>query len=113
RKAANKLHKLDDVRFTLLEPDAIQDVQISDLIAVESSGWKGRTDTAIGSSECSERFYRAVMSRLREAGALRMQFLCGDRQVLGAQFGVQIGTTLFLSKIGYNEDYSQCAPGNL
>lgn len=113
RKAANKLHKLNDVRFTLLQSDAIQDAHISDVIAVESSGWKGRSDTAIASSESSERFYRAAMSRLREAGALRMQFLCGDRQVLGGQFGVQIGATLFLSKIGYNEDYSQCAPGNL
>jgi hypothetical protein len=113
RKATNKLHKLDDARFTLLQSDAIEDAQISDLIAVESSGWKGRTDTAIASSECSERFYRAAMDRFREAGALRMQFLSGDRRVLGAQFGVQIGATLFLSKIGYNEDYSQCAPGNL
>ena len=94
RKANNKLQKQDKVQFLFLGSQQVEDSHITEFIEVECSGWKGRSGTAIASSPNWQRFYRIMMSRLREAGALELHFLTAEGKAIAGHLAVRIGRKL-------------------
>ena len=80
---------------------------------VEASGWKKKEGTAIEQSPTLVSFYTALTKRLSALGWLEWHFLETDGRVIAGQMGVKMGRTLTLFKIGYDEEYSYCSPGNI
>jgi hypothetical protein len=84
-------------------------------IDIEASGWKGDAGTS-SAIRCRPRmleFYRTLVREFSGLNACVINILWhGDKAVAG-QFGLQIGTTLNILKIGFSDAHSSFAPGNL
>ncbi len=82
---------------------------------VEASGWKG--DTGKGSAiRCQpqvEAFYRALISEYSATNACAINVLLLKGTCIAGQFCLLTNKVLYLLKIGYDESYSQIAPGYL
>jgi CelD/BcsL family acetyltransferase involved in cellulose biosynthesis len=82
---------------------------------VEASGWKGARGigTAIAQDTNLVSFYQELMRRFGARGqCIINQLLHGDT-VVASQFGLLVGGTCNILKIGYREDHAWFAPGNL
>jgi CelD/BcsL family acetyltransferase involved in cellulose biosynthesis len=79
--------------------------------AVEASGWKGASGTAILSSPSTERFYRAVAHAFAATGELGFSWLDLDGRMAAFDFCLLHGNRLYLLKTGYDESQRRLAPG--
>ena len=111
-KAHNKLARLPDVRAVFLSgPDATEK-ELDLFMHAEASGWKATAGTAIRNSQTLVTFYRALTRRMSQLGWLEWHFLQSQDRVLAAQLAIKMKSTLIVLKIGYDEEYSYCSPGN-
>lgn len=81
--------------------------------AVESSGWKGRAHTAMSQDPQVARFYSELASFTAEEGSLALYFLRVDGKPVAFHYGLAYGSTYYLLKPGYDEDFKECSPGQL
>jgi hypothetical protein len=80
-------------------------------LALEASGWKGRSGTAITSKASTDRLYREFARSAAARGWLRLYFLELDGEAIAADYGcVFAGTGVFM-KTGFNEAHSRLSPG--
>lgn len=79
--------------------------------AVEGSGWKGRTGTAISSSPRTLAFYRAVGHTFHRLGALRLSGISVDGRLIAFDLCLLHRGRPFLLKTGFDETYRRLAPG--
>jgi len=83
------------------------------LTEIEASGWKGRKGTALAASLSLVAFYTALVEGLAREGWLEWHFLNADAKTLAGHLAVRFGRSMTLVKIGYDEAYAKCSPGNL
>lgn len=113
RKAHNKLARLPGVSDEFLAGAEDSRAELARFCAIEASGWKGREGTAIGQSPELVAFYTALTGSLARQGWLEWHFLNAEGRSIAGHLAVRFGATLALAKIGYDESYARCAPGNL
>lgn len=84
-------------------------------LEVEASGWKGEpgSGTAISCMPNLVDFYRRIMEHYSVTGECVINLLVQNGTCIAGQFCVQMDGTLSILKVGYHEDYSKIAPGNL
>jgi CelD/BcsL family acetyltransferase involved in cellulose biosynthesis len=80
-------------------------------LAIEASGWKGRTGTALASRAADAAFYREVTDRFRDAGRLHLYSLQADGNTLAMQTNLRTGSALFDWKVAYDERFASYSPG--
>ncbi|MDD3276823.1 MAG: GNAT family N-acetyltransferase [Kiritimatiellales bacterium] len=78
---------------------------------IEHQGWKAQRKTSIRSDKSYVEFFRLLTKRLEEQGWLKWAFLDIGGEPVAGQFMVQSGDTLYVVKIGYNEQFSKLSPG--
>ena len=88
-------------------------VAFNEFLDVENSGWKGDSGTSIVKQPKKLQFYRHLYEDFSSRGACRVNILRIGGVAVAAQFGVKIGASLHLLKIGYSESYSAVSPGHL
>lgn len=82
-------------------------------LEIEASGWKGATSSAIRCQPALLSFYQTLLREFTARDACIISLLWhGDRPVAG-QFGLQIGRTLNILKVGFSEAHANFAPGVL
>lgn len=91
------------------EVDALLDVAF----AVEARSWKGRAGSALASDAARGRFYRAYGRAAASAGTLRVAFLWIDDRPVATQIAIERAGAVWLLKIGYDDAYAACSPGQL
>lgn len=82
-------------------------------LELEASGWKGREATSIVQQPDKLCYYQTLVESYSSDGVLAVNLLYLGDQVIAGQIGVQIGTTLYLLKIAYDENFSAISPGYL
>lgn len=86
-------------------------------IAVEARSWKGREGTALASDTPEARAEAAAVRRFAELAApqdiLRIAFLRIDGEPAAMQIAVEKEGHYGLLKIGYDERFGRCSPGQL
>jgi CelD/BcsL family acetyltransferase involved in cellulose biosynthesis len=115
RAAQRKLDDHADVRYlSTRDPDVLPGF-FERFLAVEASGWKGEegTRTAILLDEKLVRFYRQLFDTFGRGGKCEINLLETDGRVAAAQFALIAGQTLYLLKIGYDQELAEISPGNL
>jgi len=113
RKAANKLRKLEGVETAFITGQDASSAQLSEFIPVEASGWKGRSGSAIQKSPDLIAFYTTLTTRLADAGWLEWHFLRAEGQAIAANLAVRFSHSIFVWKLGYDEDYRRFSPGGM
>lgn len=114
RRSLRRLHQEGDVVFQFVSPGPGDvDNYLGEVFAVESSGWKGRTGTAVARREDTRRFFNLYCSSTSKSGILRLGFLKVNRKVIAAMIGVEYAQRFWILKIGYDEAWARCSPGIL
>lgn len=80
-------------------------------LAIEASGWKGKTGTALASRAGDAAFYREVTARFRASGRLRLYSLEVGKQTLAMQTNLCAGRCMFDWKVAYDERFAVYGPG--
>jgi CelD/BcsL family acetyltransferase involved in cellulose biosynthesis len=80
---------------------------------VEAAGWKGRGASSILDRPRLQAFYRCYAEAAAAAGILRLCFLRIGDAAAAMQVGVEWADRFWLLKMGYDERFARCSPGNL
>ena len=111
-KARHKLAREAGVRFDVAATESEINAVFDTFLAIEASGWKGAKGTAIACRPELVRFYRRLIAQFAPEDRLRISTLSVGEHAIAAQFCPLDGDTLYVYKLGYDEEYSRFAPGN-
>jgi hypothetical protein len=87
------------------------DLWISDFMALEAKGWKGRRGTALAQDRAMADAFAEATKRLAADGKLRFWMLALSGKPLAMMSAVLTGGQGWLGKIAYDEDYAKYSPG--
>jgi len=87
--------------------------RFDEVLDVEASGWKGQSGTAIKQSDDTLHFFRSVCRDMAEMNKLRLFLLCRDEKIIAFRLCTLHQGVLSSLKIGYREEFSKEAPGNV
>jgi CelD/BcsL family acetyltransferase involved in cellulose biosynthesis len=111
QKSGRKLDALEDVRFLMREESRPPEENMRRFADVEDAGWKGLGNSSVKADGAG--FYQLAAERFRRHGWMEWNFLETAGRTIAAHYAVRVKRTLFLIKIGYDESFSACSPGNL
>lgn len=102
-----------EVRLDVVSaPEAIV-AAVDRYAALESSGWKGREGTALGSDNPQGHFYAEVMHGFASRGeALVYELWLGD-QLLASRMLLLRGRLIVMLKTAFDEQFERLAPGRI
>ncbi|MEE9553430.1 MAG: GNAT family N-acetyltransferase, partial [candidate division Zixibacteria bacterium] len=69
--------------------------------------------TAIISLKSSQEFYTALARRLSKLGWLEWHILYTDDRPIAIHLSIKMGRVLVINKIGFDEEFAWCSPGNI
>jgi CelD/BcsL family acetyltransferase involved in cellulose biosynthesis len=114
RRAARKAAALGPVFHEVVAPDPAEfDALFDEAVAIEGSGWKRESGSAIVRDPAKEAFFRDWLRQCCLAGTLRIAFLRIGARAVAMQMAVVQADRFWLLKIGYDEAYRACSPGSL
>jgi O-antigen/teichoic acid export membrane protein/CelD/BcsL family acetyltransferase involved in cellulose biosynthesis len=96
---------------TAVAPDAVR-ARLEDFLTLESSGWKGRSGTALAASEADARFARLAFGGTSgREGLAQVSTLLLDGRPIASNVSIRAGAIAFLPKIAYDESLRSLGPG--
>lgn len=114
RRMERKAAEFGAVQFEFHEPAPGEaSALLEQAIAIEAKGWKGRGGTAISDNPEQLAFFRAYAPRAARQGTLRIAFLRLGLSLVAAQIGAETDGSFWLFKIGFDERFARCSPGQL
>ena len=114
RRAQRRAEEIGKVSYEVLAPTPDQvDALLSEAYQVEAKSWKGQAGTDLLTDAPMGDFFRRVSLYFSQRGALRMCFMRIDGQAVAVQLAVEHASRFWLLKIGYDDRYARCSPGNL
>ena len=113
REFERKRRRLEDELGAALETvDRAEDGEaVDEFLALEASGWKGRTGTALASLERDAQFFRTICRSFRELGRLHLLSLQANGQRVAMACNVRAGEGVFCVKIAFDERWRRSSPG--
>ena len=81
--------------------------------ALEQSGWKGESGTAIGTDPVVRGFYAEWARQAATDGELALSFLRLDGKPVAFHFGLVRGGVYYVPKLAFDEEHKECSPGQL
>ncbi len=114
RRMRRKAEAIGAVTTEILSPKPDEvDALLEEAIAVEAGGWKARSRSALAYDEKARAFFREYARLASDAGILRIAFLRIAGKPAATQIAVECDEAFWLFKIGYDDAYKDCSPGNL
>ncbi len=114
RKRRRAAESLGPVAFEAIKPDTSNvDAVLKEAFAVEASGWKREAGSAMAVSPWRREFYSRYARYAAEEGILLVCFLRIGGKAAAMELAVECDNRFFGHKIGYDERFAICAPGNL
>jgi len=114
RRMRRKAEAIGEIEFKILSPAPENvDTLLGQAIAVEAEGWKARSGTAIAHNRRQELFFRRYAQLASQEGILRICFMKIGGEFAAMQIAVECDNGFWLLKIGYDERFAKCSPGNL
>jgi len=114
RRAHRKAEKHGPVRTEVKcpTPDELPAL-LATAFAIEAAGWKGAGETSLLHEAETRAFFERYARLAADAGILRLAFMSVGERPIAMHFDVECGGSLWLLKIGYDEAFASCSPGNL
>ncbi len=113
KRANKRLAGLGGVETHFLTGEAPSGEHMRLFFDLEASGWKGRAGSAILSCERHTAFFSTLVRRLRARGMLEWHLLQAGGKLIAGHLAVRTHNKLTIWKLAYDEQLSQCAPGNM
>jgi CelD/BcsL family acetyltransferase involved in cellulose biosynthesis len=114
RRARRIAEKSGPLTFLNVSPTPQElDELLTEVFRVESANWKGEAGSGLAHDPLIQGFFRRYCQLASEQGILRILLMrCGD-QTAAVQLGVDYRQTFWLLKMGYDERFARCSPGEL
>ncbi|HTR81300.1 MAG TPA: GNAT family N-acetyltransferase [Bacteroidota bacterium] len=114
RRARRNASKLGTLTTEIFSPSAEHlDRYLDEVFEVESANWKGQAGTSIRSISPLKKFFATYAKAAAQAGILRLCFLRVNGKPIAVQIAVEYARRFWVLKIGYDEEYASCSPGNV
>ena len=114
RRGLRKAQETGSVNFEILDPSPSQlPSLLAEMFRVEGANWKGRNGSALIHDSHRRRFYEQYAATACEKGILRLGFMRIGAKAIATQLAVESKAGFWLLKVGYDENYANCSPGNL
>lgn len=102
------------VRFEAICPTPENlDEYLDEVFRVEAANWKGRNGTAMKTGTMLGKFFKLYSRKAAEQKKLHLFFLKVDEKNVAVQLTVKHANSLWIYKIGHDEEWSWCSPGIL
>ncbi len=111
QKKIKKIEQLGQLHLVIASSPGDIAAAFDDFLAVEDSGWKGESGTSIRKQPPKLAYYQHLVTEYGAQGLLRINILYLNDEPIAAQLGIQVGTRVYLLKIGYREDFGAYSPG--
>jgi CelD/BcsL family acetyltransferase involved in cellulose biosynthesis len=113
RKARNKASRQGGTRcLSARDPGELRQFY-RHFLDVEGSGWKKADGTAIILHPSLTAFYDSIMRHYSAIGACEIDLLVLESAIIAAQFSLVVDKTMYVLKIGYDEQCAELSPGGL
>lgn len=114
RRARRRAEELGAVAFEMHTPSPEAFGPLFDeAVAVEQMGWKGEAGSALGTDAEKGSFFRDFLFRASADRRCRIAFMRIDGRAVAMQLGVEFQRRYWLFKIGFDQTFARCSPGNL
>jgi hypothetical protein len=115
RRRARLAGKLAPLRFQCYRQARELDEGFNVFLEVESSGWKGSagSSSAIRCRPAVLAFYTEVVREFGPRNECVINVMWHGNQAIASQFGLRIGRTVHILKVGYRDELALYAPGIL
>ncbi|HKP16849.1 MAG TPA: GNAT family N-acetyltransferase [Gaiellaceae bacterium] len=113
RRRRRALEREGEVGVEVVEGAAAVNGTLSEVFALEPSGWKDERGTAITASPATRRFYTELAEWAAAEGFLRLAFLRLDGRPLACQYALEDAGGWYFLKGGIAPDAKRFAPGKL
>lgn len=111
RNRERRLTALGEVSFQVVTADGPLQQAMDVFYALEGSGWKGESGTAVVQRRPVKRFYDGLVDKA--SGDVWVPILSVNGKPVAAQVLRVWGRTMFMLKTAYDQEYSEYAPGQL
>src|SRR3954452_13545636 len=108
-----KLEATGELSFEFADGSERLDELLEEGFAIEGSGWKSESGTAINSSYAERRFYTQVARWAASSGWLRLAFLRLDGRAIAFDYCLDSGGSFYALKGGFDTDYRRAGPGTV
>jgi hypothetical protein len=114
RRSLRKAQEIGEVQYEIRSPKP-QELPslLTESLQVEAASWKGRTGSALLTDTDRRRFFERYTAIASERGILRLCFVRIGGHAAATQIAVECGEGFWLLKVGYDETFARCSPGNL
>ena len=114
RRKRKQAEKLGPITFQSYAPDEAElPALLQDLIRIEGSGWKGAAGTAIASNPHQRRFFEIYGAVAAKLGIVRVFVMRIGEEVAAVRLAIEYLNCLWELKIGFNDAFSKCSPGQV
>ena len=114
RRMLRRAEKQGPVNFRILTPTLEElPALLETAMRIEAAGWKGETQTALRDDAIARNFFERYAQLATQAGIFRIAFMDIAGRTVASQLTVECGGSIWLFRIGYDEAYADCSPGNL
>lgn len=114
RRARRRAEAIGAVETDVLAPHPDElDALLATALEVEAASWKGRAGSALLHDPARLGFFRRYARAAAAAGELRIAFLRIGGSPAAMQLAVVHGDAWWVLKIGYDERFARCSPGQL
>jgi CelD/BcsL family acetyltransferase involved in cellulose biosynthesis len=114
RRAQRKAREIGSIECEILSPrlDELNDLLL-EFLRIEAASWKGRNGSALMTDVFRRKFFEQYTQVAAERGILRLCFLRIGSHAAATQIAVESSGRFWLLKVGYDETFARCSPGNL
>ncbi len=113
RRLRNRLSELGELTSTTWDTSMPITPWLDDFLALEKSGWKGKSGTAIACSKEQEGHLRQAVEQMAHNGSLLFWKITLDGKVIASMFGFMENNQAWLGKMAFDETKSAYSPGVL
>ena len=114
RRARKRAEETGPVTCEVTTPQPAElDRLLDEAWAIEARSWKGAAGTAVAQDAERAPFYRQYARRACEQGQLRLCWLRFGDTTVAMQYAIEAYGRFWLFKVGYDEQFARCSPGNL
>src|SRR5690349_17140122 len=113
RRSLRRLARLGPVHVEVYDGRALLEERLAEAFAVEGSGWKGMSGTAIQSRRETHTFYTEVARWAAGRNTLRLYFLRLGRRPIAVYYALVERGTCHLLKGGYDATLRRYSPGKV
>ena len=111
RRQRNRLADTGDVAFRVAAPGRETEAALASFLALEASGWKGASGTALASKPGDVAFLKAAVPAMALSGNAEVVTLRTGDKVVAAGVVLRHLRNAYFFKIAYDETFAKTSPG--